>query len=135
MTWALVPVAGATLVGSAVSANASKRAGNAAARGADAATAESARQYDITRNDLASGRSLYNSSNNALARLFGFGMPANQGEFDPVAYLRDNPDVAADKYWGANPEAHYFEHGMREGRSRPSTGGTPAVQAGAPDLS
>jgi hypothetical protein len=135
MSWGLVAVAGATVVSGVVGANSARRAGRAAQQGADAATDESARQYDQTRNDLASGRALYDRSNNALARLFGFGTPGTEGEFDPVAYLRDNPDVAADRYWGANPEAHYQQFGMREGRARPSTGGTPGVAAGAPDMS
>lgn len=135
MSWGLVAVAGATVVGAGVSASSARSASRAQQRGADAATNESARQFDQTRNDLASGRSLYNQSNNALARLFGFGMPEVEGEFDAAQYLRDNPDVAADKYWGANPELHYLEHGMREGRARPSTGGSPAIAAGAPDLS
>lgn len=71
MSWGLVAVAGATLVGSAVSANASRRAGNAAARGADAATAESARQYDTTRNDLAPYRVTGTGALNQIGRLFG----------------------------------------------------------------
>jgi hypothetical protein len=133
--WGAALVAGAAVAGGYMSSQAAKDAGRAAGRGADAATNESARQYDQTRRDLASGRALYTGANNALARLSGFGMPATEGDFDPVAYLRDNPDVANDKYWGANPEAHYLQFGMREGRARPSTGGTPAIAAGAPDMS
>ena len=34
-------------------------------------------------------------------------------EFDPAAYLSLNPDIANT---GANPEAHWLEHGYREGR-------------------
>lgn len=135
MSWGYVAVAAGTVIASGVSASSARRAGRAAAQGADAATDESARQYNQTRRDLASGRALYDQSNNALARLFGWGMPAIEGEFDPVAYLRANPDVAADRYWGANPELHYLEHGMREGRARPTTGGSPAVAASAPDMS
>lgn len=47
------------------------KAGEAAARGADAATAETARQYDQTRADLSSGRSLYEGANALLGQLYG----------------------------------------------------------------
>lgn len=35
---------------------------------------------------------------------------------DPQAYLRDNPDVAADPYFSKNPLAHYDQFGKSEGR-------------------
>jgi hypothetical protein len=54
-----------------MSANAAKRAGNAAARGADAATGESARQYDQTRADLSPYRTTGTGALNQLGRLFG----------------------------------------------------------------
>lgn len=38
------------------------------------------------------------------------------GEFDEAAYLKANPDIAADPFWGANPELHFLENGRREGR-------------------
>lgn len=71
MTWGYVAVAGATLVGTAVSANGAKQAGRAAARGADAATAETARQYDQTRADLAGYRTTGGGALNRLGQLFG----------------------------------------------------------------
>lgn len=71
MTWGYVAVAGATLVGGAISANGAKRAGSAVARGADAATAETARQYDTTRADLAPYRTTGTGALNQLGRLFG----------------------------------------------------------------
>jgi hypothetical protein len=69
--WGAVAIAGASLVGAGVSANASRRAGNAAARGADAATGESARQYDTTRADLAPYRVTGTGALNQIGRLFG----------------------------------------------------------------
>jgi hypothetical protein len=69
--WGAVAIAGASIVGAGVSASASRRAGNAAARGADAATAESARQYDITRGDLAPWRVPGAGAMNQIGRLFG----------------------------------------------------------------
>lgn len=71
MSWGLVAVAGATIVSGAVGANASRRAGDAAARGADRATAETARQYDTTRADLAPYRVTGTGALNQIGRLFG----------------------------------------------------------------
>jgi hypothetical protein len=71
MSWGFVAVGAATLISSGISANSSRRAGNAAARGADAATAESARQYDVTRSDLAPYRVTGTGALNQLGRLFG----------------------------------------------------------------
>jgi hypothetical protein len=68
-----VAVAAATVVTGAMSANASRRAGDAAARGADAATAESARQYDQTRSDFAPWRAAGSGAVNQLNSLFGLG--------------------------------------------------------------
>lgn len=39
--------------------------------------------------------------------------------FDPEAYLKENPDVAADSYWGSVPQMHYQQFGQREGRAAP----------------
>ena len=51
MTWGMVAIGGATLVGGVLGANASKSAANTAARGTDASIAEQRRQYDLTRAD------------------------------------------------------------------------------------
>jgi hypothetical protein len=71
MSWGFVAVAGATIVTGAMSANSSRRAGNEAARGADAATAESGRQYDQTRADLAPYRTTGTGALNRIGQLFG----------------------------------------------------------------
>lgn len=71
MSWGLVAVAGATIVGGVISANGSKQAGAAAAAGANSATAETARQYDQTRSDLAPYRTTGTGALNQLGRLFG----------------------------------------------------------------
>jgi hypothetical protein len=70
-------VAGATVVGGVAAGIGSKRAADAQRQGADAATAETARQYDQTRSDLASGRSLYDGSNALIGRLLG--IPVQNG--------------------------------------------------------
>jgi hypothetical protein len=36
--------------------------------------------------------------------------------FDTERYLRDNPDVARDRYYGNRPLEHYRTHGRHEGR-------------------
>jgi hypothetical protein len=40
----------------------------------------------------------------------------NNSKFDRRYYLRANPDVARDKYFGARPEEHYQRAGQGEGR-------------------
>ncbi len=52
---------------------------------------------------------------------------ANAGDesFDAAFYLRDNPDVAADKVWSKDPLGHYRKYGRYEGR-RPSAGAAKA---------
>lgn len=36
--------------------------------------------------------------------------------FNPASYLSNNPDVAADPFYGTAPTRHYIEHGYFEGR-------------------
>jgi hypothetical protein len=69
-------VTGAILGGLSVAstvygANQARGAAREVQRGADAATAESGRQYDQTRADLSSGRSLYEGANSLLGQLYG----------------------------------------------------------------
>lgn len=42
---------------------------------------------------------------------------AATGTFDGASYLRANPDVAADSYYGSHPEEHYRLTGQGEGRA------------------
>jgi hypothetical protein len=37
--------------------------------------------------------------------------------FDGNAYLKANPDVAKDSFWGSMPELHYEQFGQKEGRA------------------
>lgn len=60
-----------TVGATAYGAREGRKAADAVKAGADAATAESARQYDQTRADLSSGRSLYEGANAILGRLYG----------------------------------------------------------------
>lgn len=49
----------------------------------------------------------------------GSGTPG--GGFDAAAYLRQNPDVAADPYYSLHPQEHYDTLGRNEGRTAPIT--------------
>jgi hypothetical protein len=69
--WGSALVAGAAVVGGAAQYSASRSASRAAARGADAATAEEARQYDTTRSDLAPYRVIGNSALNRIGQIYG----------------------------------------------------------------
>lgn len=68
-------VAAAVIGGAVVSAGAgaysANQAGKASSKGADAAAYESARQYDITRNDFAGQRALGTGATSLLGRLYG----------------------------------------------------------------
>lgn len=66
-------------VGSAAyGANQARGAAREVRRGTDAATAETARQYDQTRADLSSGRSLYEGANSLLGQLYGIPIQSSQ---------------------------------------------------------
>lgn len=57
---------------------------------------------------------------------------AGSSQFDAEAYLRQNPDVAADPYFGQNPYEHYLTRGAAEGRAKPMT--APGALQGQQDL-
>jgi hypothetical protein len=135
MSWGYIAVAAGTVVAGAMSSNSAKKGAKAQGRAADAATAETARQYDQTRADLSSGRNLYSGANNALAKLFGLGTEASGGYFSADQYLRDNPDVAADPWASKNAQEHWDRFGQYEGRKSPMVGQTPGTAAGAGDMS
>jgi hypothetical protein len=71
--WGAVAVAAATVGSAAYSSRQAGRAARAGQRGADAATAESARQYDQSRSDFAPYRDVGGGAINQLGRLFGLG--------------------------------------------------------------
>lgn len=84
-----------TVGGSAYAANRSAAAGRASARGADNATAESARQYDQTRADLASGRSLYEGANALLGQLYGIPVQSSDQFRDEQPVLIGDTELPA----------------------------------------
>lgn len=44
-------------------------------------------------------------------------VPIGEAEFDAERYLKQNPDVAKDPYYGKNPYHHYVDFGFAERRS------------------
>ena len=50
------------------------------------------------------------------------------GEFDQAEYLRQNPDVAADSWYGSRPAAHWQYFGQNEGRAYPTIKKTRQVE-------
>lgn len=71
MSWGYVAVAAGTVISGYMSSQSSKDAAKAAGKGADAASAESARQFDVTNANLAPWRTTGAGALNQLARLFG----------------------------------------------------------------
>lgn len=80
MSWVAVAVVGGSVITAGVGAASARSAANASTRGANAATAEQARQYDQTRADFAGQRSLGNDAMDRLARLYGFSRPSLAAE-------------------------------------------------------
>lgn len=93
--------AGASAYSANKQAKAAGAAGQAGAAASEAAVAEQRRQYDQTRADFADYRDRGISALDRIGLLYGFGTPQRGGYFDAAQYLRDNPDVAADDYFGA----------------------------------
>lgn len=76
MSWGMIAVAGASLVGGAMSADAAGDAADAQASGTREANAIQREQYNQTRNDLEPYRNLGSASSNALMRYLGLGTSA-----------------------------------------------------------
>lgn len=72
MSWAAVIVGGATLVGSAYSANRAGAAADAQARSGDAAIAEQQRQFDTLLSLTSNQRQIGNQALNALGSIYGY---------------------------------------------------------------
>lgn len=72
MSWGLVVAGVGSLAGAYFSSQGAKKAGDKAAAGYDAATQETARQYDQTRSDYAPYRAVGNQAINALGSIYGY---------------------------------------------------------------
>jgi hypothetical protein len=83
MSWVATAIVGGSLLTGYASYAGSQGASRAAQRGADAATGEQARQFDLIRGDTAGLRSIQGSALGTLASLYGWA-PPSQGQFaDP----------------------------------------------------
>ena len=112
-------IVGSAVVGYVASSKASAAQSKAAGKASDAEMA----MYNQTREDQAPYRAIGNS---ALAQLgYGIGVPQSaqssalqtEENFDPAAYLRQNPDVASG--WDTSNKSvydHYLMYGQKEGR-------------------
>ena len=108
--------AAAAVVGAAGQAYSANKSAKAQQKSTDAAIGEQQRQYDLAREDQAPYRQ---AGANALAQLTGRYTDQVQKtfeNFDPDAYLRNNPDVAADPYFRGHAYDHYLQYGQGEGR-------------------
>ena len=98
-------VVGAAVIGAAGTAYAANQASGAAD---DAAAAQ--------RDAAGQAATLQQTQYNRVQSLLAPYAQAGSGVFDGAAYLRANPDVAADPYFSSRPEEHYRLHGQAEGR-------------------
>lgn len=112
--------------GSLISGNQQKKAAQGAANAQNAADARAIAEQQRQFNALQSLMKPYVQASSGMAASAG-------GAFDAQAYLAQNPDVAADPIFAANPEAHYNQYGRAEGRARPVTAAT-AGQKGSLQL-
>lgn len=108
-----IVAAGGAVAGAAISANGAKSAANTQAGAAQAGIDAENAKFDKVQALLAP----YVQA--------GSGTPG--GGFDAAAYLRNNPDVAADPYYSLHPQEHYDTLGRNEGRAAPITQGTPGA--------
>lgn len=121
-------VAGAVVVGSAVSSNAASKASKTQANAANTATQEQARQFNVTQENYRPYLDAGKTSLNELQRLIGIGQGVDTGQmsmqdvtaenFDGARYLAANPDVAANPYFAANPYEHFARYGDLPGEMR-----------------
>lgn len=117
MSWGIVATVGAAVVGSVASSAASRRQANAARSASDAQTEQAYAAMDQQNEQFNRIRELLNPYTEAAT-----GRPGSPGgEFDAAAYLRNNPDVAANPYFNQNPFEHYQRYGSAEGRAYPTT--------------
>lgn len=98
-------VVGAAVVGAAGAAYASNQASGAAE---DAARAQGAAAADAAQ--------LQQAQFNRVQNLLSPYAQAGSSQFDTAAYLRANPDVAANPFWAQNAEQHFLQFGAAENR-------------------
>lgn len=107
MSFVAAAVVGGAVVGAVATNAAGKRQAAAASSAADAQTQQAYAAMDQQQAQFDRVQELLNP----------YVQAGSGGQFDAGAYLRANPDVAADPYFSQNPEAHYNNFGKFEGRS------------------
>lgn len=114
MSWVAAAVVGGAVIGGVASNQSAKKAANAAKGGAETSASTQLAMYDQNRSDMMPWLQTGKSALQKLAALSGVSYGGTgagertQENFDPKAYLRDNPDVAADPYWGQRPYENYL---------------------------
>lgn len=105
-------VAGAAVGSAVIGSQAAKGAAGQQAQSSADALAAQKYQYDTTRADQAPYRAAGAGALDQYNNLIG----VSPKSFDNAAYLRANPDVAADPYFASHAEEHYQKYGQGEGR-------------------
>lgn len=131
MTWGMVAVAGATVVGGVVASSSAKSAANAQTDAANSANALSQSQYNQTRQDNLPFLNNGTAASNQLAYRLGLSASPtsysnynttsnpdqSEANFNSSAYLAANPDVANPTNWAGTAYQHYQQYGQNEGRA------------------
>lgn len=134
-------IGGAAVIGAGSSIISGNKAAKAQTSAANATNETNRYIYDTTRADNAFAKSVGEGALGKLAAMYGVtsaaGVGGNYG-FDAAAYLRDNPDVAANfknteqgKFSSPTEYAlwHYQNYGQSEGRAAPQTAASVANAA------
>lgn len=111
MSSAIVASVAGAVVGGVISSRSQSRAARSAS---DAQTEQAYAAMDQQNEQFNRVRELLSPYTQAAT-----GAPG--GQFDPGAYLQQNPDVAAHPYYSQHPEEHFEKYGRGEGRAYPTT--------------
>jgi len=119
MSGVATAIAGSAIVGGIASSDASRRAANTQRDAANQAAALQGQQWQDIQHNISPYLGAGSGATALLSRMLGIGASApdqSQQNFDPAAYLRANPDVAAAPQYASNPYQHYLDFGRNEGR-------------------
>lgn len=118
MTWAVTAVGVGTGLGAVASYLGAKKQANAA----NSASDQTWQQFKSNQQTLSPWVGTGGEANSRIAALLGIAPTSGP---DWAAYLRNNPDVAADPNFANNGAAHYYKYGQKEGRFVPQIAGQP----------
>lgn len=116
MSWVAVGVAGATLVGGMMQADAAESAAESQSAASGKSIAEQRRQFNLTRQDMAPWRDTGELALGRLSGLLGLGSPTKNRLSAERAYLERYPSVK-NSIWANDPMQHYVEGGLAYGNS------------------